>query len=50
LIELFESKKKRRKFGHNMDRIVKPHNEKLEEWFVLFNTCCYQVQEVGMVM
>jgi hypothetical protein len=29
---------------------IKLHKEKLEECFVLFNTYCYQVQEVGMVM
>jgi len=29
---------------------IKLHNKKLEEWFVLFSTYCYRVQEVGMAM
>jgi hypothetical protein len=54
VIEVFKSKQLRRKFGHNMEGLareqIKLYNETLEEWFVLFNTYCYRVQEVGMVV
>jgi hypothetical protein len=51
LIEAFESKSLRRKFGYDMDGLtteqIKLHNEKLEEWFVLSTHIVIRFRKLG---